>query len=89
MVRFESMSSVFKLLSKLGVIVDFAVKRDHQLFVHGGHRLCAGGDINDGETPMAKKHCVNLDQSRCLRRPDLDGRARRSSDADHFVLRPQ
>src|SRR5271165_2573717 len=56
MVRFEPVSSAFELPSKLGVIINFAVKNDYQLIVQGGHRLCAGGDIKDREAPVAKKH---------------------------------
>src|ERR1700756_3367484 len=60
MVSFKKVSSAFEFLAQLDVIVNFAIKSDHQLFVQGGHRLCARSDIKNREAPMPKKYSRTL-----------------------------
>src|ERR1700722_7921905 len=60
MICFKAVSSGFELLPQLAMIVDLAVKGDHQLFVHGGHRLRSGRDIEDRQASVAKKDLAIL-----------------------------
>src|SRR5271165_2219037 len=49
-----AVSSGFELGTDVGVIEDFAVVGDPQRFVLVGHRLAAGGEVNDAQTTVAE-----------------------------------
>ena len=87
MICFKTVSSAFELRAQLGVIVYFAVKSDHQLFVDGGHRLRSGSDIKNRQASVPEKDSgIPIDPGAFTVRTAM-GERHRSFDAEQRFLR--
>ena len=60
MIRFETVPTFFEFDAQLGVIINFAVESDHQLFVDGSHRLRSGRDIENRQASVPEKDSRTL-----------------------------
>src|SRR5205823_1390310 len=58
--RGEFMAAADKLLTQLGVIVEFAVEHDADLAILVPHRLVAACNIDDRQPPMPEEHTPEL-----------------------------
>jgi hypothetical protein len=67
MIGLKLVPGLFQLLPKLHMIVNFAVKSDHQSVIDGLHRLSAAGQIDNRESPMPEEDLVSGPESIAVR----------------------